>query len=55
MGQNMHIRPEEKKVYRIVTSPQQVVQTLLDLDRAHKGAHPHYGALMPERDFVLKR
>jgi uncharacterized protein (TIGR00730 family) len=52
---NMHIRPEEKKVYRIVSSPSQAIRALLSLDRMHKGSHPHYALLMPERDFVLRR
>ncbi len=50
----MHIRPEEKKVYRIVDSPPGAVRVLKAFDRTHKGVHPHYALLMPERDFVLR-
>jgi uncharacterized protein (TIGR00725 family) len=51
---NMHIRPEEEKVYRIVDSPAGAVGALRDFDRTSKGFHPHYARLMPERDFVLR-
>ncbi len=51
---NMHIRPEEKRVYRIVDSPGEALQALRDFDRKSKGVHPHYALLMPERDFVLR-
>lgn len=51
---NMHIRPEEEKVYRIVDSPAGAVGALGDFDRTSKGCHPHYTLLMPERDFVLR-
>ena len=51
---NMHIRPEEEKVYRIVDSPGDAVNALRDFDRKSKSIHPHYALLMPERDFVLR-
>lgn len=50
---NMHVRPEEKKVYQIVGSPPEAMRALRDFDRKYKGSHPHYALLMPERDFVL--
>lgn len=50
----MHIRPEEENVYRIVASPGEVLTALRDFDRKPKGIHPHYALLMPERDFVLR-
>lgn len=52
---NMHIRPEEKKVYQIVSSPSQALRALRDFDRQYQGPHPHYVHLMPERDFILQR
>ena len=51
---NMHIRPEEEKVYRIVASSSGALDALRDFDRKAKGAHSHYAFLMPERDFVLR-
>lgn len=51
---NMHIRPEEEKVYHIVDSPGEVLSALRDFDRKSQGIHPHYALLMPERDFVLR-
>jgi uncharacterized protein (TIGR00730 family) len=51
---NMHIRPEEEKVYQIVDSPDGALSALRDFDRKSKGSHPHYALLMPERDFVLR-
>jgi uncharacterized protein (TIGR00730 family) len=51
---NMHIRPEEEKVYHIVDSPAEALRALRDFDRRSKGIHPHYALLMPERDFVLR-
>jgi uncharacterized protein (TIGR00730 family) len=51
---NMRIRPEEKKVYRIVSSPPRALSALRDFDRKSGGVHPHYALLMPERDFVLR-
>ncbi len=51
----MHLRPEEKKVYQIVSAPPQAVRALRDFDRQHQGPHPHYAHLMPERDFILQR
>lgn len=51
---NMHIRPEEKKVYRIVDSPGEAVSALRKFDRECRGIHPDYARLMPERDFVLR-
>ncbi len=51
---DMHIRPEEKKVYKIVGSPREAVRVLRDFDRKHKEFHPHYALLMPERDFILQ-
>jgi uncharacterized protein (TIGR00730 family) len=50
----MLIRPEEKKVYRIVDSPGEALSALRDFDRKCKGFHPDYALLMPERDFVLR-
>jgi len=52
--ENMHIRPEEEKVYHIADSSDGVVRALRDFDRTSKGSHPHYALLMPERDFVLR-
>jgi len=51
---NMHIRTEEKKVYRIVDSPGDALRALRSFDRTCKGLHPDYALLMPERDFVLR-
>ena len=51
---DMHIRPEEKKVFRIVDSPGEVVRALRKFDQARRPIHPDYARLMPERDFVLR-
>jgi uncharacterized protein (TIGR00725 family) len=51
----MHIRPEEKKVFRIVSAPAQAVRALMSFDRQYKGSHPHYPHLIPERDFIRRR
>lgn len=50
---NMYIRPVEKKVYKIVSSPAEALQVLKDYDREYTGPHPHYELLVPERDFIL--
>jgi predicted Rossmann-fold nucleotide-binding protein len=49
----MNIRPEERLVYRIVSSPHEVLQALRDYDRQYVGSHPHYQYLTPEKDFVV--
>jgi uncharacterized protein (TIGR00725 family) len=51
----MHIRPEEKKVYRIVSAPLNAVRALKVFDRQFRVPHPHYARLMPERDFIRHR
>ncbi|HEU4678419.1 MAG TPA: LOG family protein, partial [Terrimicrobiaceae bacterium] len=51
---DMHIRPEEKKVYRIVDSPREAVRALKHFDLKHKGFHPHYALTRPEGDFILQ-
>ena len=50
---NMYIRPIEKKVYKIVSSPHEAIQALKDFDHDHIGSHPHYKLLSPEQDFVV--
>jgi len=50
---NMYIRPIEKKVYKIVSSPHEALQALKDFDREYMGPHPHYSLLTPEKDFVV--
>lgn len=50
---NMYVRPIEKKVYKIVTSPHEALQALKDYDREYVGSHPHYSLLTPEKDFVV--
>jgi len=54
INQEMHLRPEEMKVYQIVESPREALRALHVFDRTFKGVHPHYTRLMPERDFVLR-
>lgn len=50
---NMYIRPIEKKVYKVVSSPHEALQALKDFDREYMGSHPQYSLLTPEKDFVV--